>query len=310
MGASGAGKLKMVNTRILEQQLGWRRGRGPEGAEAAPRGLAHEPMLQGRLRGGGGGAPIAAGQAVPRRRLSRATQADTWAAIEAIGETLDAAAARRGAIPPVGPGSAAGEMLDQLRGALLRAIGAQGWRRIGITAPHRGAGASFLAIGLAASLARLDYLHLVLVDLDLGHPGLAAHLGLTPRAPLEEVLRGNLAPLAQMLRAGDRLALALNEQPVRAAADLLHSPEATLALRALDAALAPDLILFDLPPLLSDPAAQAALAQVDAVLLVADGTRTTARDITEAERVLNGQVPLLGVVLNKSEDRPPPASAA
>jgi Mrp family chromosome partitioning ATPase len=198
-------------------------------------------------------------------------------------------------------------MLDQLRSAMLRATSAKGWRRIGISAPRRGAGSSFVAVGLAAAVARLDYLRTVLVDLDLGQPTLHRHLGLTAPGPLEPVLRGEVPALAQAGRVGANLALLPNAAPVEAPADLLHSPEAILALRGVIDALAPDLTLLDLPPLLTDPAALAALAQVDAVLLVADGTRSTARDITECERRIEGQTPLLGIVLNKSEDRPAPA---
>ena len=38
----------------------------------------------------------------------------------------------------------------------------------------------------------------------------------------------------------------------------------------------------------------------EAVLLVSDGTQTMARDLMECERMLDGQVPLLGVVLNRA----------
>jgi Mrp family chromosome partitioning ATPase len=296
----------MVNTRILEQQLGWRRGQ-PE-AEG-PRDLQHEPVLQGRIQAGGRTSLPAAAGLVPRGRQSRAAVADVWAALDPFADSLEAAAARRGALPPFGRDSAAGATLDQLRSALLRATAQHGWRRIGVASPRRGGGASFVALGLAASIARLDYLHLALVDLDLAQPSLHRHLGLPRPGPIEEVLRGRLPPLAATGRVGENLALLPNASPVAAAADLLHAPEAILALRGLADALQPDLMLFDLPPLLTDPAAPVALAQVQAVLLVADGTRTTARDITECERTLDGQTPLLGVVLNKSEDRATPASS-
>lgn len=297
----------MVNTRILEQQHGWRRGPDAEHAGDTPRGLRHEPLLQGRITPGGRDAlPQAAGRA-PRGRLSDAALAEAWGALPVLGNSLEDLAARHGALPPIGRDSAAGATLDQLRTALLRATTAQGWRRIGISAPRRGAGASFLALGLAAAVARLDYLRLVLLDLDLAQPTLHRHLGLDAPGPLEPVLRSE-AP-AQFGRVGANLALLTNAAPVAAPADLLHSPEALLALRGLPDPLAPDLMLVDLPPLLTDPAALAALAQVDAVLLVADGTRTTARDISECERRIEGQTPLLGVVLNKSEDRPAPARA-
>lgn len=303
----------MVNTRILEQRVGWRitdpaTGGGAEGAPDTLRALGHEPLLQGRISSSSRtGKPGAAGLAGPRGRLERAAVDETWAALPRIADSLEACAASRGEFPALGRGAPSAVALDQLRSQILRVVSARGWRRIGIAAPRRGAGASFLATGLAASLARLDYLHLALVDLDLSRPSLDQRLGLDAPGPLEAVLRGEMPPLSQVRRVGETLALVLNGQPVPAAAELLHSPESILALRGFTDILQPDLMLFDLPPLLSDPSIQAVLSQVDTILLVADGGRTTARDITECERLLDGQVPLLGVVLNKSEDRPVPA---
>jgi protein-tyrosine kinase len=296
----------MVNTRILEQRVGWRQA-DPALADV-PRELRHEPLLQGRISTGPRDPlPGAAGLTSHRGRLPRAAVDDTWASLTPVADSIEAAVAGLGALPPLDREAAAGIALDQLRSQLLRVATAQGWRRIGISAPRRGSGTSFLALGLAASVARLDYLRLALVDLDLSRPALHRHLGLSAPGPLEPILRGQVAPVTQLQRIGANLALVLNPAPVPAAAELLHSPEAILALRGLAEMLHPDLILLDMPPLLGDPAAQAALPQVDAVLLVADGTRTTAREIAECERLLDGQVPLLGVVLNKSEDRPAPA---
>ena len=44
-------------------------------------------------------------------------------------------------------------------------------------------------------------------------------------------------------------------------------------------------------------------AQVDAVLLVTDGTRTTAAEIAACERMFENRIPLLAVVLNRAQDR-------
>ena len=65
----------------------------------------------------------------------------------------------------------------------------------------------------------------------------------------------------------------------------------------------PDVVILDLPPLLDDAVMMALMPQLDAVLLVADGLNSTARDILECERILEGQLPLLGIVLNKSCQR-------
>ena len=42
------------------------------------------------------------------------------------------------------------------------------------------------------------------------------------------------------------------------------------------------------------------LPQLDGVLLISDGTQTMARHLRECERMLEGQVPLLGIVLNRA----------
>jgi len=304
----------MVNTRILEQRIGWRQpGPAQPGTRAdiaqPPRALRHEPLLQGRVSPGTRPAPAGpAGLAAVRNPLAQAGIADTWAALPEIAESLETAADRRGTVPAFGRTSPNGVALDQLRSQILRVVTDKGWRRLGLAAPRRGAGTSFMTLGLAASFARLDYLRIALVDLDLSHPSLHDHLGLTAPGPLEAALCGDVPILDQVRRVGETLALVANAGPTAEAAELLYSPEALAALRALGDQLQPDLTLFDLPPLLTDPAAQAALSQVDAVILIADGTRSTAREIADCERLLDGHVPLLGVVLNKSEDRFAPAA--
>ena len=62
----------------------------------------------------------------------------------------------------------------------------------------------------------------------------------------------------------------------------------------------PDQVLFDLPPVLGYDDFSAFLPRVDAVLLVADATRTTAAHIAACEDVINGHSQLLGVVLNRA----------
>ena len=65
-----------------------------------------------------------------------------------------------------------------------------------------------------------------------------------------------------------------------------------------------DVALFDLPPVLHNDDVAAFLPQVDGVLLVSDGSQTTARHLKACEKMLAGHTQLLGVVLNRarSED--------
>ncbi|MFN4098610.1 MAG: CpsD/CapB family tyrosine-protein kinase [Pararhodobacter sp.] len=291
----------MVNTRILEQRLGWRAGDG-DTPEPPSRPLGHQAILQGRVDAGGRG-PARVGSA-PRRRQRRVEADETWETLALVLDDIDRLELT-GTAPSISHKSLAGAAMDQLRTQLLRVMAEKGWRRIGITSPARGAGRSFVAAGLAASIARLDTLRVLLIDADLEDPGLARLLGLDASGPLEALLRGETAPEDHLCRIGASLALALNAAPVRQAAERMMTPEALQALKAMIDSVAPEVVIHDLPPLINDPVSPTLLPQLDAVLLVADGMRSTAKDILECERLLEGQVPLLGVLLNKSEDRDP-----
>ena len=115
----------------------------------------------------------------------------------------------------------------------------------------------------------------------------------------------DLTPHSQLVRAGDSMALALNALPVQQPGERMYAPDAIHHWREMLDCAMPDVVILDLPPLLEDAVMPALMPQLDAVLLVADGLSSTARDILECERILDGQVPLLGIVLNKSEDRDP-----
>lgn len=73
-------------------------------------------------------------------------------------------------------------------------------------------------------------------------------------------------------------------------------------LNSLQETLNPDVMLYDLPPTLACDDVLAFLPRVDGVLLVAGGGITSAEDVRRCERLFEGQAPLLGVILNKTED--------
>jgi ATPases involved in chromosome partitioning len=294
----------MVNTRILEQRLGWRATGEGDTPTPPSRPIGHQPILQGRVDPASQEAQRRGG---PVRTHRRAEIEETWASIPVVLEDVNRLGGA-GNAPSIARGSVAGTAMDQLRTQLLRVTAEKGWRRIGVSSARRGAGRSFVAAGLAASIARLETLRVLLIDADLDDPDLAAMLDLDAPGPLDAVLQGDMPPERHLRRVGGGLAVALNDSPVPQASERMLAPEAILALRALIDCVGPEVVIHDMPPLLEDPVAAALLPQLDAVLLVADGLRTTPQDVLECERVLEGQVPLLGVVLNKSEDRDPRAS--
>ncbi len=190
---------------------------------------------------------------------------------------------------------------DMLRTRMLQAMTERGWKRIAVTSPTHGCGKSLVAANLAFALARLPSCRTVLLDLELRHPDLARQLGLKV-GPLQDMLTGEQPLEAHLRKVGANLALALNGEPVAAAAELLLDPRCGETLAAIADHLEPDAMVIDLPHALGNDDVISILPHVDAVLLVADGTRSTAEDIRACERLLDGRAPLMGVVLNRVED--------
>lgn len=190
---------------------------------------------------------------------------------------------------------------DMLRTRMLQIMAERGWRRVAVTSPTHGCGKSIVAANLALSFARLPSSRSVLVDLELRNPELSRLLGVSA-GPLRDYLCGEEYLENHVRRTGLNLALALNGAPVAAAAETLLDPRVEETLRTLQTDLDPAVMLFDLPHALGNDDVISILPRVDAVLLVADATRTTAEDIRACERLFDNHVPLLGVVLNRAHD--------
>jgi Mrp family chromosome partitioning ATPase len=193
--------------------------------------------------------------------------------------------------------------VDQLRSKILHGLATKGWKRIAVTSPTHGCGKSFVATNLALSLARRPASRTALIDLDLRRPQLAGLLGLTDLPEFADFLTGDQPLESVFRRFGRTLALGLNGAPVEMAAEMLHSPETAVALSALVEQLDPEVVVYDMPPALGTDDVLAMAPSLDAVLLVADGTKTTAEDLRACERLFEGRIPLMGVVLNRAQER-------
>jgi len=194
----------------------------------------------------------------------------------------------------------AARAFDLLRTRLMQTLRARGWRRVAIAAPTHGCGATFTAVNLALSLARVPSTRTILMDMNRRAPGVADALDVHGYGNMDAFLHGEIPASEHLVRCCDGLALGLAEAPDRNAAETLHNPDCALAMDEMILALDPDVVLYDLPPILSYDDAAAFLPQVDALLLVADGTQTTADQVRACEDVLGSQTELLGVVLNQA----------
>lgn len=195
------------------------------------------------------------------------------------------------------------QTFDILRTRVLQAMAKNGWTRLAVTSPTHGCGKSFVAANLALSLARLPSCRTVLMDLELRAPALAGLFGIRDAAPLIEFLMGEQPLESQFRRIGRNLALAVNGEPVARAAELIMDPEFARAMAAMRDLLQPDIVILDTPPALTSDDVISLSGQADAVLLVTDGTASTPQDIAAAEHLLETRLPILGVVLNRAQDR-------
>lgn len=212
--------------------------------------------------------------------------------------TLDQKALARNLIVAQNPGPSASNF-DVMRTNLLRALKANGWTRVAITSPSPGSGKSTVALNLAFSLARMPDKRVLLIELDLRHPSLIEKLGLPATQNFVQSIGSGTLDLAQIKRVGANLGLALNATPLDSPAELLSAPRTADLIDEVETRLRPDVILFDMSPVLVSDDALAYLDQVDCALMVAAAEESTVAEIEKCGAELGKRTQVLGVVLNK-----------
>ena len=188
---------------------------------------------------------------------------------------------------------------DMMRTKVIQQMRLNGWHRLAITSPAPTCGKSTIALNLAMSLARNREVHTILAEVDLRRPSLAAMLGIGNRRGFAEVLAGRAVFADAAQRFGSGLAMALSDGPVHNSAELLNGQPVAEALDAIEARYAPDIMIFDMPPMLVSDDTMVFAHHVDAVLLIAGAESTTIKEIDSCERELATQTNVMGIVLNK-----------
>ncbi len=192
------------------------------------------------------------------------------------------------------------QSFDLLRMRLLQTLKDNGWRRVAITSPTPGCGSTFVACNLAVSLSRIREQRTLLMDLNLRSPGIAHAFALRDATDMVGFLAGD-APVHQSIqRFGGNVARGAGRSCATATAEMLYDTRTITALDGLEQDLQPDVMLFDLPPMLAYDDVSAFLPQVDGVLLISNGTKTMGKEIAACERAIAGRTKLLGVVLNQT----------
>ncbi|WP_164659674.1 CpsD/CapB family tyrosine-protein kinase [Tropicibacter sp. Alg240-R139] len=188
---------------------------------------------------------------------------------------------------------------DILRTRLLQTLKHEGWRRVAIVAPTSGCGATFTATNLALSLARVPDSRTILMDMNMRDPGVKSALDIAALGQQQKFLDGQHALQDHLVRCSNTLAVGLTDTASTNAAELLQSQACGEALDAMIEDVQPDVVLYDLPPVLAHDDLTAFMGQIDGVLLVSDGEQTTSDQVKACEKIIGGHVPLLGVILNR-----------
>lgn len=232
----------------------------------------------------------------PRATATREDLRATWAALKPF-TPAPRVMRRHRILPPEGNSETA--PYDMLRTRVMHRMRKEGWRRLLITSPDASCGKTTIAANLSTSLSRNPELRTMLIDIDLRRPMIGKAFGLRSETSFHEVLEGRALFEDHAARIGTNLAVTSNPSAARSPAELLQSDHAIEVLNDLERRYLPDVMIFDMPPLLGSDDTHAFLPQVDCVLLVAAAEKTTIEQIDAAEKDLADHLPVLGVVLNK-----------
>ncbi len=193
---------------------------------------------------------------------------------------------------------------DMMRTRVLSACRQNNWSVIGITSPTMGCGKTVTAVNLAFSLARQKDARTVLMDLDLRRPAVAENLGISNSNSMAQFLSEDGAVQDHFLAYGGNLAIGSNKRRSLHSAEILQDAKAGQALNRLRNELKPDVVILDLPPMMSTDDVMAFMPNIDAVLLIAAAGESKKKDIDACERELAANGNVMGVVLNKCRFSP------
>lgn len=203
---------------------------------------------------------------------------------------------------------AASNPFDILRTKAFLLMRQNGWTRMAITSPNQACGKSTTACNLAVGFSRQRENRTMLFDMDLRRPNIANLLGCKPEHSMKAMLTGDISPQEQMLCLRGNVAVSMTPGPVADSTQLLLSQRTSDRLDELQHDFAPDIMIFDLPPMLSTDDARAFLKNVDCALIVARAEQTKMGQLDQCEREVAQQTNVLGIVLNncrhsKQEDQ-------
>lgn len=234
----------------------------------------------------------------PRSQTARAPKGvqENWAALSPLEITPKAIVHNRLVAHD------SGEMaipFDMLRTKMLQQAMKKGWRRVALVSPRSGCGKSTIAANLGFSFSRMDELRTIVMDFDLRRRGLGRVLGQSRDRGMADVLRREADFSDLALAFNGNVAFGLNGQSTHKPSEVLQSQQASDVLSEIEQDYQPDLMLFDMPPLMANDDSHGFLRSVDCALLIIVAEQTPMDQIDVAERQLAELTNVMGIVLNR-----------
>ena len=221
---------------------------------------------------------------------------NAWSALQRL--DVPAAQIRKSRLVAYDGGHDAGPY-DLLRTRILQQAQKNNWRRVAVVSPHSECGKTTTVANLAFSFGRQKDLRTLALDFDLRRVGLARVLGQQCRHTMADILERRVPFSEHGLLHGTNVAIGLNAGPVRNPSEVLQNQQTRDVLDEIEATYQPDIVLFDMPPLMSSDDNFGFLKNVDCALILAEADRTTTAQIDLAERQVSELTNVMGVVLNK-----------
>lgn len=194
--------------------------------------------------------------------------------------------------------SSEAQHFDILRTKLFLEMRRNGWTRIAITSATAGCGKTTTACNLIAGLGRQPESKGILFDMDFRRPAVASKFGVSPQYSLEQVFLGEVKFSEQAMRLNENTAISMTSGAVHDPARVILRSQTAEILDSIQSYYKPELMLFDLPPVLVSDETRGFLKLVDAVLILASAESSTVAQIDEVEREIAQYSNVAGVVLN------------
>lgn len=188
---------------------------------------------------------------------------------------------------------------DILRTKLFLEMRRNGWTRIAVTSATAGCGKTTTACNLIAGLARQPESRGILFDMDFRRPAVADRFAIKPEHSLEQVFLGEVEFADQAVRMSENTAIAVTTGAVHDPARVILRSQTAETLDQIQSFYKPELMLFDLPPVLVSDETRGFLKLVDAVLILASAETSTVAQIDEVEREIAQYSNVAGIVLNE-----------